>query len=381
MATATAQQRSKAGAARRGGQAANAPAKKSFKLSFGSGVSTKDLVVFTRQFSTMIDAGLPLVQCLDILGKQSENPSFRAVLLDVKGHVESGASFSDSLRRHPKVFDDLFVNLVAAGEVAGILDTILQRLGAYIEKAAKLKRQVKGAMAYPIGVLVIASVVIAVLLSKVIPTFQNMFKELKAGALPGPTQFVIDISHGFRDNVGIILATLIAGSIGFTTALKYPAGRLAFDTIILKVPIIGDVLRKVIVARFTRTLGTLLGAGVPILDALDITAASAGNVVVKKGILYARTKVSEGKDLAGPLAESRVFPTMVIQMISVGEQTGAMDTMLQKIAEFYDEEVDVAVGSLTALIEPFMMVFLGVVVGGMIIAMYLPIFEIAGNIQ
>lgn len=381
MATATAQQRSKAGEARRGGQGANAPAKKGFKLSFGSGVTTKDLVVFTRQFSTMIDAGLPLVQCLDILGKQSENPSFRAVLLDVKGHVESGASFSDSLRRHPKVFDDLFVNLVAAGEVAGILDTILQRLGAYIEKAAKLKRQVKGAMAYPIGVLVIASVVIAVLLSKVIPTFQNMFKELKAGALPGPTQFVIDISHGFRDNVGIILATLIAGSIGFTTALKYPAGRLAFDTIILKVPIIGDVLRKVIVARFTRTLGTLLGAGVPILDALDITAASAGNVVVKKGILYARTKVSEGKDLAGPLAESRVFPTMVIQMISVGEQTGAMDTMLQKIAEFYDEEVDVAVGSLTALIEPFMMVFLGVVVGGMIIAMYLPIFEIAGNIQ
>jgi type IV pilus assembly protein PilC len=350
-------------------------------FSFGRPVSEKELVVFTRQFATMIDAGLPLVQCLDILAAQADNKAFKKVLDDVKGHVEGGATFSEALKRHPKVFDELYVNLIAAGEVGGILDTILQRLGTYIEKAQKLKAQVKGAMVYPIGVLIVAIIVIVVLLWKVIPVFERMFKEFKSGSLPAPTQFVINLSNGFLNNWYIFFGAAIAVSFAFTTLLKTDKGRDAFDAFILKVPVIGNVLRKVTVARFTRTLGTLLSSGVPILDSLDITAKTAGNRVVKRAILYAREKISEGKDLAGPLAETRVFPPMVVQMMGVGEQTGAMDTMLQKIADFYDDEVDVAVKALTDMIEPFMMVFLGVIVGGLIIAMYMPIFEMAGNIK
>jgi type IV pilus assembly protein PilC len=350
-------------------------------VSFGSGVSTKELVVFTRQFATMIDAGLPLVQCLDILASQAENKRFKAVLEDVKAHVESGATFSDALKRHPKVFDELYVNLIAAGEVGGILDTILNRLGEYIEKAMKLKSQVKGALVYPISILCVAILVVIVLLTKVIPVFQNMFKEFKSGALPAPTQFVINLSQGFK-NYWYVFAGMGVGIFmlgGYI--MRSDKGRDAFDAFILKVPVIGPVVRKVVVARFTRTLGTLLSSGVPILDSLEITAKTAGNRTVKRAIMYAREKISEGKDLAGPLAETRVFPPMVVQMMGVGEQTGAMDTMLQKIADFYEDEVDVAVKALTDMIEPVMMVFLGVVVGGLIIAMYLPIFELAGSIK
>jgi type IV pilus assembly protein PilC len=350
-------------------------------LNFGTGVSQKDIVIFTRQLATMIDAGLPLVQCLDILASQTENRNFGRILGSVKSHVESGATFSDALRRHPRVFDELYVNLIAAGEIGGILDTILHRLSTYIEKAVKLKRQVKGAMVYPIAILCVAVVVVIVLLTKVIPIFENMFKEMKAGSLPGPTKLVISMSNGFVDNWYWFIGIFIVLIIGFTTALRTDRGREIFDSFILKVPVIGNVLRKVVVARFTRTLGTLLSSGVPILDSLEICAKTAGNRVVEQGVMYARKKISEGKDLAGPLGETKVFPAMVVQMIGVGEQTGAMDAMLQKIADFYEDEVDVAVASLTSLMEPVMMVFLGGILGGLIIAMYLPIFELAGNID
>ncbi len=351
------------------------------KIPLGGGVSEKEIVVFTRQFATMIDAGLPLVQCLDILASQAENKTFKKVLEDVKAHVEGGATFSEALKRHPKVFDELYVNLIAAGEVGGILDTILGRLGAYIEKSMKLKRQVRGAMVYPISILCVAIIVVVVLLVKVIPVFQNMFKEFKAGSLPAPTQFVINLSEGFKHNWYIFFGVTAGALIGGSMALKTDKGADAFDAFILKFPVIGGVIRKIVVARFTRTLGTLLSSGVPILDSLEIVAKTAGNRTVKRSIMYAREKISEGKDLAGPLAETRVFPPMVVQMIGVGEQTGAMDAMLQKIADFYEDEVDVAVAALTSLMEPIMMVFLGVVVGGLIIAMYLPIFEFAGNIK
>lgn len=352
-----------------------------FSISFGTGIESKDIVIFTRQLATMIDAGLPLVQCLDILSTQSENKAFARVLHSVKAHVEAGATFSEGLRKHPKVFDELYVNLISAGEIGGILDTILHRLSTYIEKAVKLKRQVKGAMTYPITILIIASVVVIVLLTKVIPVFENMFLEMKAGSLPAPTQIVINISNGFIANWYWFFGGGVAFFVAFGAMLRSDKGRDVFDAFILKVPIIGNVLRKVIVARFTRTLGTLLSSGVPILDALEICAKTSGNRVVERGVLYAREKISEGQDLAGPLGQSGVFPPMVIQMIGVGEQTGAMDEMLQKIADFYEDEVDVAVASLTALMEPAMMAFLGVLIGGLIIAMYLPIFELAGSIS
>jgi type IV pilus assembly protein PilC len=299
----------------------------------------------------------------------------------VKLQVEQGATFSDALRKHPKVFDDLYVNLVAAGEVGGILDTILNRLATYIEKAVKLRGQIKSAMYYPIGIMIVAIGVIAIMLIKVIPTFENMYKEMGHAELPGPTRFVINISHGFVNRWYLYFGGVAAVIFGSAAMRRSNRGREVFDRMLLRLPVMGPTLRKIVVARFTRTLGTLLASGVPILDALDICARTAGNRVVEAGISRARDRISEGHDMAGPLHESKVFPTMVVQMIGVGEQTGAMDQMLQKIADFYEEEVDSAVAAMTSLIEPIMMAFLGVVVGGLIIAMYLPIFKLAGNIQ
>ena len=353
------------------------------KLPFGwgQGIPEKELVVFTRQFSTMHDAGLPIVQILDILSTQSANKNLQKVLADVKAQVEQGSTFSDALKKHPIVFDELYTNLVQAGEVGGILDTILSRLALYIEKAMKLKSQVKGAMVYPISILVVAVIVVIVLLWKVIPVFENMFKDFGGGALPKPTQIVIDISNAFADHIFLIFSTIVGIMIGFPALLRTKKGRAGFDKFILKAPIIGNVLRKVAVARFTRTMGTLMSSGVAILDAMEIVAKTAGNVVIYDALMYTRLKISEGKSMAEPLTETKVFPPMVVQMIGVGEQTGAMDAMLQKIADFYEDEVDVAVSAMTKMMEPLMMVFLGGIVGGLIIAMYLPIFEMAGNIK
>jgi type IV pilus assembly protein PilC len=347
--------------------------------SFG-GVSSKDILVFTRQFSVMIDAGLPLVQGLEIIGSQADNAAFRKVLLEVKGRVEAGSTFADALSEHPKVFDELFVQLVRAGEIGGILDTILQRLGAYIEKNEKLKRRVKGAMVYPIIVLLVAVAVLIVLIAFVVPTFEKMFKDF-GGAMPAPTQFLIDLSYGFRKQWYLFIGIPVLIVVAFRAALRHPKGRKIWDGFILKAPVFGPVVRKVAVARFTRTFGTMLSSGVPILDALEIVAKSAGNKTVENGILYTRAKIAEGKNVAGPLAETGVFPPMVVQMIGVGEATGAMDQMLNKIADFYDDEVDVAIAALTSMIEPLMMVFLGSTVGFFMIAMYLPIFSMAGNIK
>jgi type IV pilus assembly protein PilC len=344
------------------------------------GVTTKDLLVFTRQFAVMIDAGLPLVQALDIIGTQADNEEFRRVLLAVKSKVEAGSTFADALAEHPEVFDELFVQLVRAGEIGGILDTILGRLGAYLEKSEKLKRRLRGAMVYPSIVLTVAAGVTIVLLAYVTPTFEKMFKDF-GGAMPGPTQFLIDLSHGLRNNWYLFLGVPIALVVLFRLFLRDPRGRRAWDRFILKLPVFGSLVRKVAVARFTRTLGTLLSSGVPILDALEIVAKSAGNRTIESAILFVRARISEGKNVAGPLADTGVFPPMVVQMIGVGEATGAMDAMLNKIADFYDDEVDVAVAALTSMIEPLLMVFLGGVVGGFLVAMYLPIFSIAGNIK
>ncbi|HVK75372.1 MAG TPA: type II secretion system F family protein [Kofleriaceae bacterium] len=354
---------------------------KQITITIGSGVTPKELQVFTRQLATMIDAGLPLVQCLDILAGQQENRVFASTLYNIKSSVEQGATFSDALRKHPKIFDELYVNLVAAGEIGGILDTILTRLATYIEKNVKLRGQLKSAMVYPTVILVVAIGVIAVMLGKVIPTFEKMYKEFPNAKLPKPTQFVIDLSDGFVSHWYVWLGLLAGIAVLLSLGLKTEKGRDILDRSLLRVPLVGPVLRRIVVARFTRTLGTLLSSGVPILDALDICAKTAGNRVVMRAILYSRNKISEGQDMAGPLGETRVFPTMVTQMIGVGEQTGAMDQMLQKIADFYEDEVDAAIGAMTKAIEPVMMAFLGVVVGGLIIAMYLPVFELAGNIE
>ena len=358
--------------------------KKPLELSMpqiGTGVGLKDMVVFTRTFSTMIDAGLPIVQCLDMLGTQSENSAFRKVLLGVKAEVESGKSLSEGMARFPKVFDDLFRNLVAAGEAGGILDVIFRRLAVYLEKAAKLRRQVRGAMVYPAAIVVVGILVIMVMMTKVLPVFEKMFKDLGAGSLPAPTRVVLGISHAVTDNL-LVGSVATAAFITFVVlAMRTPRGRYAFDSIILRAPVIGPVIRKIAVARFTRTLGTLLSSGVPILDALDIVSKTSGNGVIAKAISYARLKISEGKGIASPLLETAVFPPMVVNMIGVGEQTGQMDDMLQKIADFYEDEVDAAVAAMTALLEPLMLVGLGGGVGGMLIAMYMPIFEVAGNIK
>lgn len=355
---------------------------KGFSLKFGTGVDLKEVVTFTRLFATMIDAGLPIVQCLDILCNQTDNKLFAVVLRDVKANVEQGATFSDSLRRHPKIFDQLYVNLVQAGEVGGILDTILNRLAVYNEKAIKLRRQVRGAMVYPSAVLVIFTLVLSVLLGWVIPSFKTIFKDLGASdELPWLTQMVIAVSEAFIGWLPLIILVAVGLGIFLFQVNKRPNGRRFFHRMMLKSPIIGDVLRKVAVARFTRTLGTLLASGVPILDALEIVAKTSGNMVIEDAIMYSRGKISEGKNMAGPLLETNVFPPMVVQMVGVGEQTGALDAMLSKIADFYEEEVDVAVGALTSLIEPIMMVGIGGTVGVVLIAMYLPIFSIAGKIK
>jgi len=356
-------------------------AARDIQIVIGSGVPPPQMQIFTRQLATMIDAGLPLVQCMDILASQTENKIFAGILYQVKSSVEQGSTFSDALRKHPKVFDELYVNLVAAGEVGGILDTILNRLATYIEKAVKLKGQLKSAMVYPSAILVVAIGVIAVMLGKVIPTFEDMYKEFPNAKLPGPTKFVIDLSDAFISNWYIFFGGVIGFAVLLSLGLKTEKGRDILDRLLLNIPVLGPVLRKIVVARFTRTLGTLLASGVPILDALDICAKTSGNRVVQRGIMHARAKISEGQDMAGPLGETRVFPAMVTQMIGVGEQTGAMDQMLQKIADFYEDEVDTAVAAMTSLIEPIMMAFLGIVVGGLIVAMYLPVFELAGNIE
>ncbi len=350
--------------------------------SFGPPVSEAELVVFIRQFATMIDAGLPLVQCLDILSAQGENPAFGKILKEVKASVEQGATFSDSLKKHPNVFDELFVNLVAAGEIGGILDTILQRLAVYIEKRVKLKRQVRSALVYPSAVMVIAMGVLGVLLTWVIPAFQGMFADFgSADELPGVTQFVINLSEGFVRNLHWIILTIIAIVASVMGSYRTVGGKRFWHRVLLEVPVLGPVMRKIAVSRFTRTLGTLLASGVPILDALDVVGKAAGNVIVEAAIQTTGEKIREGRTMADPLMETKVFPPMVVQMIGVGEQTGALDQMLNKIADFYEEEVDLAVARLTALLEPIMMVVIGGMVGFMLIAMYLPIFEIAGKIK
>ena len=335
----------------------------------------KDLTIFTRQFATMIDAGLPLVQCLDILASQQEKKTFKVIITKIKEDVESGSTFADALSKHPKLFDSLYVNLVAAGEIGGILDTILNRLAAYIEKAESLKRKVKGAMVYPSTIIGVAIAVTALLLVFVVPMFKEMFES--AGVpLPLPTQ-IINISEMIKSYIVFGVIGIIVGIVAFIYFYRTPAGRRIVDEILLKLPIFGPLLVKVSVARFTRTLGTMVSSGVPILDALEITAKTSGNVIVERDVMNTRTGITEGKTIAEPLSQSKVFPPMVVQMVSVGEATGNMDAMLNKIADFYDDEVDVAVEALTSLLEPMLMVFLGIVVGGMVMALYLPIFNMA----
>jgi type IV pilus assembly protein PilC len=344
------------------------------------GIKIRDLVIFTRQFATMIDAGLPLVQCLDILGNQQPNATFKVIIKEIKADVEQGSTFADALRKHPKPFDALYTNLVAAGEVGGILDTILNRLAVYLEKADALRRKVKGAMVYPSTVLVVAVGVVMLMLVKIIPTFERMFQDF-GGELPGPTQVVVNLSHFMQAWIGPFMAmTVIVIVAYFQTRKRSPNFRRRTDGIYLKLPVFGPLLRKVAVARFTRTLGTMIASGVPILDGLDIVAKTAGNMIIEDALNDVRTAISEGKTIAEPLSESGVFPGMVVQMIAVGEETGAMENMLSKIADFYDDEVDAAVEALTAMLEPLMMVGLGGTVGGMLIAMYLPIFKIADTI-
>ena len=344
------------------------------------GVKQNDVILFCRQFSTMIDAGLPIIQCLDILHSQQENPTFKKMLKSIKENVESGSTLAEALKAYPKQFDDLFVNMVHAGEMGGILDTILRRLSAYMEKAANLKRKVKGAMTYPIVTLIIAIVVLAVILIFVIPVFQDMFADF-GSSLPVPTQIVVGMSEFAKANAVYTLVALILFGIAFRRFYRTEKGRAVVDRAVLRLPVFGDLLRKVAVAKFTRTMGTMLASGVAILEALDIVGKTAGNKTIEEAIMKTRSGISEGRTMADPLTESGVFPSMVCQMISVGEATGALDAMLGKIADFYDEEVDQAVENLTALIEPFMLVFLGVTIGGLVVAMYLPIFKMAGAIS
>jgi type IV pilus assembly protein PilC len=355
---------------------------KEFNLpTFGGGVDSKELAIFTRQFSVMIDAGLPLVQCLEILAGQQENKVFQKVLTSTGGSVEGGTRVSAAMRTHDKVFDALYVNLVEAGETGGILDTILQRLSSYIEKNVKLKRAVKSALVYPVAVLGVAAAVITLLLWKVVPIFATLFLGLGV-TLPLPTKIVIALSNFVGSIFGLlILIALVATIVGLKVWYQTPAGRMGIDRVLLKLPLVGVLLRKIAVARFTRTLGTLISSGVPILEGLEITAKTAGNAVIEKSLMEVRKGLEAGRNLSDPLRETNVFPGMVTQMIGVGEQTGAMDAMLQKIADFYEDEVDAAVKDLLAAMEPMMIVFLGVVVGGIVISMYLPLFSLIGQLS
>jgi type IV pilus assembly protein PilC len=343
------------------------------------GIDEKTLAVFTRQFSVMIDAGLPLVQCLQILGEQQENKAFQRIILQVREDVESGSSLANALKKHPQAFGDLYVNMVAAGEAGGILDTILQRLATYIEKAARLKAQVKSAMIYPAAVIAIATLVVYVILWKVIPVFASLFASLGAD-LPLPTRIVVALSKFVGRFWWLIIMLVVAGAIAVRRYYATPQGKLVIDRLLLKTPVLGLVLRKIAVARFCRTLGTLLSAGVPVLEALEITARTSGNAVIEQAILEVRKAVEEGKTMAEPLKSCGQFPPMVVQMISVGETTGALDSMLAKIAEFYEEEVDIAVAGMMKLIEPIMIMFLGIVIGGIVISMYLPMFDLISKI-
>ncbi|MGD8367816.1 MAG: type II secretion system F family protein [Desulfobacterales bacterium] len=343
------------------------------------GVKNEDIIIFAKQFSTMIDAGLPIVQCLDILHSQQENPTFKKMLKEIKDSVESGATFAETLKKYPKHFDDLFVNMIAAGEAGGILDVILRRLSAYMEKAAKLKAQVKGAMTYPMITIAIAIIVVAVIMVFVIPVFQEMFEGM-GGQLPAPTLIVVGLSEFVRDNILYMIIAAVLLSYAIKRFYATEKGKFVIDALLLRLPIVGQLLRKVAVAKFTRTMGTMLSSGVAILDALDIVAKTAGNKIVERAIYDIRFGIAEGRTMADPMLESGVFPTMVCQMISVGESTGALDAMLGKIADFYDDEVDQAVENLTAAIEPMMMVFLGVVIGGLVVSMYLPIFKLASTL-
>ena len=342
-------------------------------------VHTKDIVVFARQFSTMIDAGLPLIQSLDILQAQEQNKTFKATLKEIKDSVEQGSTLADALAKYPKIFDELFINMVAAGEVGGILDTILERLSSYMEKAMKLKKQVKGAMTYPIIVLCIAVLVVAVILIFVIPVFEQMFSDF-GGALPTATQIVVNLSNFVKGNVHYIIGAIVVFIFAFKRFYGTEKGRVLVDDTLLKLPVFGPLLRKVAVAKFTRTMGTMISSGVPILEALKIVAKTAGNKTIEAAIFKVRQAITEGRTMADPLTESGVFPSMVCQMVAVGESTGALDAMLGKIADFYDDEVDAAVANLTSMIEPFMMVFLGVTIGGLVVSMYLPIFKMAGMV-
>jgi type IV pilus assembly protein PilC len=346
---------------------------------FGGGVRSKDIAIFTRQFSVMIDAGLPLVQCLEILGQQQANKAFQKIILQVRQDVEAGSSLAEAMRKHPQAFDDLYVNMVAAGEAGGILDTILQRLAAYIEKSVKLKSQVRSALVYPVAVITIAIIVVYIILWKVIPVFASLFEGLGT-QLPFLTQVVVNLSR-FIGNFWWLIFLVIAGAI-FAIRQYYQtdAGRYQIDKLMLRLPVIGGLLRKIAVARFCRTLATLLSSGVAILESLDITARTSGNAVLEEAILQVRKEVEEGKTLAEPLVRTEQFPPMVCQMIGVGEQTGAMDTMLSKIADFYEDEVDAAVEGMMALLEPVMIAFLGVIIGVIVVAMYLPMFSLISQI-
>ncbi|MDX2439924.1 MAG: type II secretion system F family protein [Desulfobacterales bacterium] len=342
-------------------------------------VKTSDIILFARQFSTMIDAGLPIIQCLDILYSQQENATFKKMLRSIKDDVESGSTLAEALKKFPNEFDDLFVNMIAAGEAGGILDTILRRLSAYMEKTARLKSKVKGAMTYPIVTLIIAGAVLAVILVFVIPVFEEMFADM-GGQLPAFTRMVVTVSDFTKKNVIYIVVGLILFIFAFKKFHSTEKGRAFIDKNILRLPVFGDLIRKVAVSKFTRTMGTMLSSGVAILEALEIVAKTAGNKTIEQAVYTVRSDIAEGRTMADPLIESGVFPSMVCQMIAVGESTGALDAMLEKIAEFYDEEVDQAVENLTALIEPFMLVFLGITIGGLVIAMYLPVFKMASNL-
>jgi type IV pilus assembly protein PilC len=359
---------------------AEAPAaRKAPAVKRGKRVPAKNLAIFTRQFSVMIDAGLPLVQCLDILGRQEPDKNFSQVILQTRAEVEGGASLADAMRKFPGAFDALFTNMIAAGEAGGILDTILKRLATYIEKNVKLKGEVQSAMIYPVAVMTIAGAVVALILWKVIPTFANLFAGMGAN-LPVPTLVVIWLSNALVKYIAFIIPGLVVAGYLFRRYYATDGGRHVVDAALLKMPVLGQIMRKVAVARFCRTLATLLSSGVPILDGLDITARTAGNAIVEDAIQKTRSSIERGETVSKPLGETNVFPSMVVQMISVGETTGALDTMLGKIADFYEEEVDVAVAGLLTLLEPIMIAILGVIVGGIVIAMYLPIFDLISKL-